>query len=148
MAYNPRQVCWASSVSTQVSFGDGHGEAWVMSVLRRLTKRTVYSKLSLNIYIYVEGLSQSNQTKPSQKQACRRHLKEKRKWRQRVLFLPFCFALFLRLNHWPGSLSFISISCKEVTSSSWGAWITITVDPNMLNMHPIFPWMFKCSFKK
>lgn len=49
------------------------------------------------------------------------------------------FECFFWLKHRPGSLNFISISCKEATSSSCGAWITITVDPNILNMQPIFP---------
>lgn len=58
------------------------------------------------------------------------------------------FECLFRLNYRPGSLNFISISCRVATFSSCGAWITITVDPNILNMQPIFPWMFNCSFKK
>lgn len=60
-------------------------------------------------------------------------LDEERKWNQ------ILSKSFFRLNHRPGSLNFISISCKEVTSSSCGAWITITVDPSILNMQPILP---------
>lgn len=48
----------------------------------------------------------------------------------------------------PGSPSLWDISSKVSTSSSCGAWITITVDPSILNKHPIFPCKLSFSFKK
>lgn len=48
----------------------------------------------------------------------------------------------------PGSPNLLDISCKVSTSSSCGAWMTITVDPSILSKHPIFPWRLSFSFKK
>lgn len=48
----------------------------------------------------------------------------------------------------PGSANLMDISLKFRISSSWGAWITITVDPNMLSKHPIFPCRFNFSLRK
>lgn len=48
----------------------------------------------------------------------------------------------------PGSLSLSAMALREATSSSWGAWITITVDPRMLSKQPTFPCMFSLSLRK
>lgn len=48
----------------------------------------------------------------------------------------------------PGSLSLTAMTLREATSSSWGAWITITVDPRMLSKQPTFPCMFSLSLRK
>ena len=57
------------------------------------------------------------------------------------------FWLYNDINS-PGSISF-GDSCSIVsTLSSWGAWITSTVEPIIDKMQPIFPCKFCFSFKK
>lgn len=74
---------------------------------------------------------------------CESSSNETIKWRLMVGCVHIKPAFFL-----PGSPSLWDISSKVSTSSSCGAWITITVDPSILNKHPIFPCKLSFSFKK